>query len=100
MANKVQSWLPVALGRLISDINVMPLVDVGLVILIVFMITVPTMLKLRMQQERELDLQLPTATDAPEHISRITDLAISWDSRLVVSPRWTRQILDNATRKR
>ena len=61
---------------MISDINVTPLVDVVLVILIVFMITVPTMIKMKIQSEREMDLQLPSAGSAPGMTSRITDLTI------------------------
>lgn len=45
-------------GRLMSDINVTPLVDVMLVLLIIFMVTAPMMMQ-------GLDVSLPEATAEP-----------------------------------
>ncbi len=55
---------------LITDINVTPLVDVVLVLLIVFMITVPTMVALDALKERELKVQLPQASEAKPLIAK------------------------------
>ena len=51
-------------GSSISDINVTPLVDVVLVLLIVFMITMPTIVAIDALNEREIELNLPSASDA------------------------------------
>jgi biopolymer transport protein ExbD len=49
---------------LIADINVTPLVDVVLVLLIVFMITMPTIVRQDVFKERELEVVLPQASEA------------------------------------
>ncbi|MGC4004494.1 MAG: biopolymer transporter ExbD [Pirellulales bacterium] len=46
---------------IISEINVTPLVDVVLVLLIVMMITMPTIVGIDMANERELEIALPEA---------------------------------------
>ena len=46
---------------IISEINVTPLVDVVLVLLIVMMITMPTIVGIDMANERELAIALPQA---------------------------------------
>jgi biopolymer transport protein ExbD len=48
----------------ITEINVTPLVDVVLVLLIVFMITVPTIVTMNVLNERELSVQLAEASAA------------------------------------
>jgi biopolymer transport protein ExbD len=48
----------------ITEINVTPLVDVVLVLLIMFMITVPTIIAPELLRERELSIQLPEASEA------------------------------------
>jgi biopolymer transport protein ExbD len=49
---------------LISDINVTPLVDIVLVLLIVFMVTVPSIVVQDVIRERELAVVLPQASEA------------------------------------
>lgn len=51
-------------GASISEINVTPLVDIVLVLLIVFMVTMPAIVAEDARNERELDLQLPQASQA------------------------------------
>jgi biopolymer transport protein ExbD len=51
-------------GASISEINVTPLVDVVLVLLIVFMITMPTIVAIDALNEREIALLLPAASEA------------------------------------
>ena len=51
-------------GSTISEINVTPLVDVVLVLLIVFMVTMPTIVAIDALIERELALTLPAASEA------------------------------------
>ena len=51
-------------GSSISEINVTPLVDVVLVLLIVFMITMPTIVAIDALIEREIALMLPSASEA------------------------------------
>ena len=62
---------------LITDINVTPLVDVVLVLLIVFMITVPTMVALDAPKERELSVQLAQASEAKPLIAKPEETAIT-----------------------
>ena len=50
--------------KAISDINVTPLVDVMLVLLIIFMVATPIMTQ-DDDSERVLDMQLPVTTNAP-----------------------------------
>jgi biopolymer transport protein ExbD len=46
-------------NALITGINVMPLVDIVLVLLVVFMITMPTITRTDALRERELEVDLP-----------------------------------------
>jgi biopolymer transport protein ExbD len=64
---------------LISEINVTPLVDVVLVLLIVFMITMPTIVKMDSMKERELDVVLPQASEAMPLIARPKELFVNVD---------------------
>ncbi len=65
---------------MITDINVTPLVDVVLVLLIVFMITVPTMVALDALKERELKVTLPQASEAKPLISKPKELVVNVDA--------------------
>jgi biopolymer transport protein TolR len=64
--------------RMLSEINVTPLVDVTLVLLIIFMVTTPML-------QRGTDVQLPTArvSDVKEQ-DRIT-LTVTRDNRIFVN---------------
>jgi biopolymer transport protein ExbD len=61
----------------ITAINVTPLVDVVLVLLIVFMITIPTIVASDILNERELSIRLPRASDALPLTARVNDLVIN-----------------------
>lgn len=65
---------------LISDINVTPLVDVVLVLLIVFMITMPTMVMMDAIKERELNVVLPQASEAMPLIAKPTQTIVNVDA--------------------
>ncbi len=65
---------------LLSDINVTPLVDVVLVLLIVFMITMPTIVQLEAIKERELSVVLPTASEAMPLIAKPKELFVNVDA--------------------
>jgi biopolymer transport protein ExbD len=54
----------------ITDINVTPLVDIVLVILIVFMITVPSIVATSLMEERDMSIVLPRAGGAQPMIAR------------------------------
>ena len=66
-------------GAMISDINVTPLVDVVLVLLIVMMITMPTIITTDILNERQMDVQLPTASEAKPLISKPKELVVNVD---------------------
>lgn len=64
--------------RMLSEINVTPLVDVTLVLLIIFMVTTPML-------QRGTDIQLPSAqTSQVKEEQRIT-LTVTKDSRIFVN---------------
>jgi biopolymer transport protein TolR len=66
--------------RILSEINVTPLVDVTLVLLIIFMVTTPML-------QRGTDVQLPEAQQSvPKEEERIT-LTLTRDGRLYVDAR-------------
>ena len=54
--------------KAISDINVTPLVDVMLVLLVVFMVTTPIIVE---ETKRAVDIDLPQTTAKPVSISSI-----------------------------
>ena len=64
-------------GPTISEINVTPLVDVVLVLLIVFMITMPTIIADEVRNERELDLHLPQASEAAPLVQDVEKIVIN-----------------------
>jgi biopolymer transport protein ExbD len=64
---------------LISDINVTPLVDVVLVLLIVFMITMPMIVRMDTLRERELSVVLPQASEAAPLTSKPKELFVNVD---------------------
>ncbi len=70
----------------ISEINVTPLVDVMLVLLIIFMITA-TLIKDQDEQERSVEMNLPVTRDYPEvvDIENTTKLILNIDDQLRVS---------------
>jgi biopolymer transport protein ExbD len=65
---------------LISDINVTPLVDIVLVLLIVFMITMPTIVKMDALKERELNVVLPQASEAMPLIAKPKEVFVNVDA--------------------
>ena len=64
MAGGTSSFADEDDGSSISEINVTPWVDVVLVLLIVFMITMPTIVAIDALNEREIALLLPAASEA------------------------------------
>lgn len=60
--------------KAVSDINVTPLVDVMLVLLVVFMVTVPEMMKPPSQRKVEVDL--PTTNAAPIQAKEVETIVI------------------------
>jgi biopolymer transport protein ExbD len=61
----------------IADINVTPLVDIVLVLLIVFMITMPAIVSIDLLNERELNIALPRASEARPITSRIEEVVVN-----------------------
>jgi biopolymer transport protein ExbD len=72
-------------GEVLSDINVTPLVDVMLVLLIIFIITVPVALK-EIKVNLPIASNLPTQTK-PEDVTIAVDKngAIYWNTRLLAN---------------
>lgn len=66
-------------GAPICDINVTPLVDIVLVLLIVFMITMPTIVAVDVLTERELALLLPSASEATPLVREPQTLIVNVD---------------------
>ena len=64
--------------RMLSEINVTPLVDVTLVLLIIFMVTTPML-------QRGTDVQLPTAQASPVKEEERITLTVTRDSRIFVN---------------
>lgn len=72
-------------GKLQSDINVTPLVDVCLVLLIIFMVVTPML-------QKGMDVQLPT-TDNPDKKPENTNqklISIKWETppRYFIETKW------------
>jgi biopolymer transport protein ExbD len=80
MAGSTSSYADEGDDAMITDINVTPLVDVVLVLLIVFMITVPTMVALDALKERELKVLLPQASEAKPLIAKPKELIVNVDA--------------------
>ena len=64
--------------RLLSEINITPLVDVTLVLLIIFMVTTPML-------QRGTDVQLPTAQSSQMKEEERITLTVTRDSRILVN---------------
>ena len=64
--------------RMLSEINVTPLVDVTLVLLIIFMVTTPML-------QRGTDVQLPTAQASQVKEEERITLTVTRDSRIFVN---------------
>jgi len=85
-------------GEVLSDINVTPLVDVMLVLLIIFIITVPVALK-------EIKVNLPKASNLPtqtkpQDVTIAVDKsgAIYWNTKLLPNQEALKAELRNAAR--
>jgi len=72
--------------KAMSDINVTPLVDVMLVLLIIFMVSTPLIVKDLDEQERLLDMNLPVTDPSadPVDISQADKLILRIDANLRV----------------
>src|SRR5574337_1818278 len=64
--------------RMLSEINVTPLVDVTLVLLIIFMVTTPML-------QRGTDVQLPTAQASQVKEEQRITLTVTKDSRIFIN---------------
>lgn len=63
----------------ISDINVVPLVDIILVVLIIFMVTAPAMVK------PSIEVQLPSAASGDETQPSLLQIAVTADGRVQIN---------------
>jgi biopolymer transport protein ExbD len=86
----------------ISDINVTPLVDVMLVLLVIFMITAPLMfngIKLDLPKTREVNPINLNATQVVLSLSKSEDYFLGKDKLLLneLVPEITKQMKDNKT---
>ena len=79
MAGSGSSYADEGDDPLITDINVTPLVDIVLVLLIVFMITMPTIVKMDAMKERELNVVLPQASEAMPLIAKPKETFVNVD---------------------
>ncbi len=85
-------------GEVLSDINVTPLVDVMLVLLIIFIITVPVALK-------QIKVTLPKASNLPTQ-TKPADISITvdktgqvyWNTKLLSGQEQLKQELRNVAR--
>ena len=70
-----------------SEINVTPLVDVMLVLLIIFMVATPLIKKEESDQNREVELDLPVTEDNPNTIdpTQVKELILEIDRDLRVT---------------
>jgi biopolymer transport protein ExbD len=73
-------------GQSYSDINMTPLIDVMLVLLIIFIITIPTQ-----THAVKIDNQTPNP-NPPTSKPEVIDLSIDFDGAL----RWNNQLIDRA----
>ena len=72
--------------QMLSEINVTPLVDVMLVLLIIFMVATPLIKKEESDQNREVELDLPVTEDNPNLVdpSDVKELILEIDRDLRV----------------
>lgn len=66
-------------GEAISDINIVPLVDIILVVLIIFMVTAPALMK------PSVPIQLPEAASGDATEPTLLQIAITADNRVLVN---------------
>lgn len=67
----------------ISDINIVPLVDIILVVLIIFMVTAPALMK------PSVPIQLPEASSGDQTEPTLLQIAITADNRVLVNDQET-----------
>jgi biopolymer transport protein ExbD len=80
MAANTSSYSDEEADALITDINVTPLVDIVLVLLIVFMITMPTIVAAEALKERELSVILPQASEARPLTAKPKEVFVNVDA--------------------
>lgn len=80
MAFKLESATTGRIGPTLSEINVVPLVDVVLVLLLIFMLTAPMMY-------RGIDVQLPKTTARPTAVEERLVLTVTRDRLLYLNDR-------------
>jgi biopolymer transport protein TolR len=70
----------------LSEINVTPLVDVMLVLLIIFMVATPLIKKEENDKNREVDIELPVTQDNPNTVNpeEVQELILEIDEKLMV----------------
>jgi biopolymer transport protein ExbD len=73
-------------GKSYSDINMTPLIDVMLVLLIIFIITIPG-------QTHAVKIDNPTHDQPPRTLPEVIDLSIDFDGSL----QWKKTTVDRAT---
>ena len=73
-------------GRSYSDINMTPLIDVLLVLLIIFIITIPS-------QTHAVKIDNPSHSQPPSTPPEVIDLSIDFDGTL----QWNKTTVDRAT---
>ena len=73
-------------GAMLSEINVTPMVDVMLVLLIIFMVATPMIKKEENAEQREVDIDLPVTKDNPNVVSLedTTKIILKIDEKLRV----------------
>ena len=80
MAFKLDSPTTGRIGATLSEINVVPLVDVVLVLLLIFMLTAPMMY-------RGIDVQLPKTTARPTAVEERLVLTVTRDRLIYLNDR-------------
>ncbi len=64
---------------LISDINIVPLVDIILVVLIIFMVTAPSMIK------PSIEVNLPSASSSEETEPSFLQVTVTTEGRILIN---------------
>jgi len=64
---------------IISDINIVPLVDIILVVLIIFMVTAPSLIK------PSIEVNLPTASSSDETEPSFLQVTVSEEGRILIN---------------